>query len=168
MKRVREVSKVLAEMRANGEFARLGVPEPSEAAVEALVRGVEEDSAAMEARLPKPWAEMTQDERDDWLVREGLLTIEQPEPAPAGKVRATIIFFGPPHPPTVPLDAGSIVMVELPNGSWQNNMVAVGAEDGVVYIATQAEYEAARASGRVPVTTAYPAERVKLAEEQDE
>ncbi len=163
MKRTKDATEVIREMTARGDFARLGVEPPDPTAVEELVRGVLEDEQVNIASLTKPWDEMSNQEQDAWFDAHGVreLTPEEVTEYYGGYGHATIIPLGASLRVIKP---GNIVMVQEASGGWRNQMRAVSCADDLVYIAEEAEYRCAAYEGRAPLTIAYPAERVKLAE----
>ncbi|PZR97655.1 MAG: hypothetical protein DLM69_09475 [Candidatus Chloroheliales bacterium] len=133
--------------------------------VAALIRRMEEAGATIEQRMPKPLAEMTFEERTAWLEREGVRNLTPAEVAEyyGDEGVANITFLGASRPT---LRRGSVVRVQEANDSWRNQMVAVAAADGLVYVSEEAEWNAAQAEGREPHTTAHPRERVALADSE--
>lgn len=162
VKQAKDVTQVIAEMTARGDFARLGAEPPDPERVEELVRGVLEDEQALAASLPQPWEEMTNAEQDAWFEAQG---VHELTPAEVTEYygeygHAIIIPLGGSHRSIKP---GSIVMVQEVSGAWRNQIRAVSAADGLVYVADTTEYQQAEREGREPLTIAYPVERVKLA-----
>jgi hypothetical protein len=145
---------------ASRSTTRMGLTPPDPAAVERLAAGMEDEMVRIEASLPKPWAEMARDERVAWLREQGV-SEQTPAEARARYGDATIIFFGSSQSA---MRRGSIVRVQEANGAWRNQMVAVAAADGLIHVTEETEWQAAQAEGREPQTTAYPEERVALAE----
>ncbi len=131
--------------------------------VAGLIRRMEEAGVAIEERMPKPLREMSFAERTAWLEKEGVrdLTPEEIAEYYGGEGVANITFLGAPRSP---LRRGSIVRVQDASGAWHNQMVAVAAVDGLVYVTEAEEWQAAQNEGREPQTVAYPQAHVALAE----
>ncbi len=165
MKRTKDATEVIREMTARGDFARLGVEPPDPTAVEELVRGVLEDEQVNIASLTKPWDEMSNQEQDAWFDAHGVreLTPEEVTEYYGSYGHATIIPLGAPMRVIKP---GNIVMVQEASGGWRNQMRAVAVSDGHIFVAEDKEWQRAQAENREPLTIAYPAERVKLAEDK--
>ncbi len=162
MKQVKSVDQVIREMNATTNYQALGLTPPDHAHVEALVQGMKARIKDIEASLPKPWDEMTNEEQDAWFAQQGIGELT-PKETTAQYGDATITFFGQARPP---LHRGSIVAVQYPDGSWHNRMVAVGAESSIIYVTGEDEWQQAERESREPLTIAYPAERVKLTSEK--
>ncbi len=161
MKRVKSAAQAVQDLSENGTYALLGLTAPDPATIERLAEAMDEEMANLEATLPKPWAEMTRGERIAWLNQQGVIEPSSTE-VQERYGNATVVFFGPPRSR---LPRGSLVRVQEANGDWRNQMVAVGSDDGVIYVTNEREWRAAQAEGREPLTTAYPHQRVALAED---
>jgi hypothetical protein len=165
VKQIKSVEQVISEMNATTNYEALGIAPPNPQRVAELVRGMSEEIERIESSLPKPWDEMTIEEQNQWFAEMGIgeLTASEMAEQFGGEGHATVIFFGTPHPPW---RRGSIVAVQHPDGSWHNQMRAVNAADGLVYVTEDEEYRRAERDDREPLTIAYPQERVKLADGQ--
>jgi hypothetical protein len=81
--------------------------------------------------------------------------------------RATITFFGEPHPVPKP---GERVVLRVADGSWRGGFRCISApltedEERRVWVATEEEYRQARREGREPAGDTWPISQMVLADD---
>ena len=83
------------------------------------------------------------------------------------KTRATIVFFGGPHPTPKP---GQRMMLRVADGSWREGFRCISDpliedEERRVWVATEEEYRLARSEGREPAGDTWPIAQMARADD---